>query len=236
MDDGWRRGFADPDFEDEEPPAPRPRRDRDAPNGAPEPDAGAFSGADDSGAITVAVDRAGLVADVTVAHNWRYFITPPTLGHALLSAANNAIVELVADQVEHLDLDSIVVEVPTAPPAIPALNDSTLTEMADLLSRAGRDLETFRDQAESVMNATATAAGSNGRVMVTLARGRVVAVTADTRWASHVRYTEIQAEALGAFRAATRQLGDTDITTFQKPASLVRLQELVEGIARGALD
>jgi hypothetical protein len=234
-DDAWRRGFADPDFEDEEPPVRRPARGRDAPNAAPEPGPGAFRGADDSGAITVAVDHAGLVADVTVAPNWRDLITPAALGQALLTAAGNAIHEVVADRLEHLDLDSIVVGVPAAPPAMAVADyHSTLTEMADLLTRAGQDLETYRDRAESVLAATATAAGPNGKVTVTMASRRAVEVTADPHWASHVRYTEIRAEALGAFRAAARQLGDTDITTFQKPASLVRLHELVDRIARGA--
>jgi hypothetical protein len=225
--DDWRRGFADPDVEDEDPPARRP-----ASNRAPEPGPGAFTGADDSGAIAVAVDRAGVVADVTVARNWRDVITPPALGHALHTAADNAIRALVAGQTEHLDLDSVVVEMPTAPPAAPAFDESTLTEMVDLLNRAGRDLETFQAQAESVLTATATAAGPNNKVTVSLARGRVAEVTADPRWASHVRYTEIQSESLGAFRAARRQLGNTDIASFQKPASLVRLQELVDRIAR----
>jgi hypothetical protein len=227
-DDGWRRGFADPDLEDDAPPARRPTPDRD---GAPGP--GAFSGVDDSGVITVAVDRAGLVADVTVARNWREVITPPELGNALLTAADNAILGLVADEVERMDLDSMVLQVPTAPPVPAARNDSTLTEMVDLLNRAGRDLETYSGHLEAVLNTTATATGPNGRVTVGLARGRVVEVTADPRWASHVRYTEIRAEALGAFRAAARRLGDTDITIIQKPASLVRLQELVELLARG---
>lgn len=231
--DDWRRGFAEPDFEDEEPPA----RGRNAPNTSPEPGPGAFSGADDSGAITVAVDRAGRVVDVTIAQNWRNYITPRALGQALLTAAGNAIVELVAEHVEGLDLDPIIVKVPTAPTAIPSEDYySVLNEMADLLTRAGRDLEIYRDEAESVLNATATAAGPNGRVSVTVARGRVVEVTADSRWASHVRYTEIRSEALGAFRAAARQLGDTDITTVQKPASLARLQELVEHLAHGTRD
>jgi hypothetical protein len=224
-DDGWRRGFADPGFDDEDPPTRTPDRH------AAEPGHGAYSGVDDSGAVTVGVDRAGLVADVTVTRNWRDLITPSELGHALCTAANNAILELVAAEVEGMDLDSI--EVPAAPPVPPPMDDSTLTELVDLLNRAGRDLDTYRGQVESVVNATATAAGPNGRVTVGLASGRVTEVTADPRWASHVRYTEIRSEALGAFRAATRRLGDTDRTTIQKPASLVRLQELVESFARG---
>jgi hypothetical protein len=232
MDDAWRRGFAEPDFEDEEPPTRRPARDRAA---APEAGAGAFRGTDDSGAVAVAVDGAGLVADVTVAQNWRDYITPTALGQALLTAAANATQELVAERVKDLDLDAIVVEVPNAPPAIPARADyySMLDEMVDLLGRAGRDLETYRGEAESVLNATATAAGPNGRVTVTMSAGGIVEVTADSRWASHIRYTEIRSEALGAFRAAARQLGDTDLATVQKPASLVRLQELSDRIARG---
>ena len=223
-DDGWRRGFADPGFEDEDPATRTPDRH------APAPGPGAYSGVDDSGAVTVAVDGAGLVADVTVTRNWRDLVTPSELGHALLTAANNAILELVAAEVGRMDLDSI--EVPTAPPVPRPMDESTLTELADLLNRAGRDLDTYRGQVESVVNATATAAGPNGKVTVSLASGRVTEVTADPRWASHVRYTEIRSEALGAFHAATRRLGDTDIT-IQKPASLVRLQELVESFARG---
>jgi hypothetical protein len=229
-EDAWRRGFAEPDFEDEEPP---PRR-RGTANASPEPGAGAFRGADDSGAVAVAVDRAGRVVDVTVTQNWRDHITPPALGQALLTAAGNAIAELVTELVAGLDLDSITVEVPTAPPVIPAEDyHSMVDEMTDLLTQAGRDLDTYRDEAEAVLNASATAAGPNGRVSVTMARGQVVEVTADARWASHIRYTEIASEALGAFRAAARQLGDTDITTVQKPASLARLEQLADRIARG---
>ncbi len=239
-DEAWHRGFADPDLEDEDPPARGRTPDLNPPNGArdgaPAPGPGAFSGVDDSGVVTVTVDRASLVTDVAVVQHWRDFIAPGELGHALLTAANAAIHELVADQLAHLDLDSIVPKAPAVPTVTPARDDSMLTEMLDLMSRFDRDIETYRGQLESMVRATATAAGPNGRVRVSLGGGRVVEVTADPRWAARARHTEIRFEALGAFRAATRQLGNIDITTVQKPASLMRLQELVEHLAHSTRD
>lgn len=234
-DDAWRRGFADPDVEDEDPPARRRTPDRTPPGDAPTSGPGAFGGVDDTGAVTVTVDHAGLVADVAITRNWRASIAASALGHALVTAANNAILELVADQLEHLDLASLVPAMPTAEP-VTRPDDSMLTEMLDLMSRFDRDLETYRGQLESLVRATATAAGPNDKVTVSLGRGRIVEVTADVHWAARARYTEIRYEALGAFRAATRQLGNTDITSVQKPASLVRLQELAEHLMRGTRD
>ncbi|MET0234201.1 MAG: hypothetical protein ABW224_06165 [Kibdelosporangium sp.] len=239
-DEAWHRGFADPDLEDEDPPARARRPGRDSPNGGRDgisaPGPGAFSGVDDRGVVTVTVDRAGLVADVAVVQRWREFITPQELGHALLTASNEAIHVLVADQLAHLDLDSIVPKAPAVAPAAPALDDSMLTEMADLISRFDGDIETYSSQLESMVRATATASGPNGKVRVSLGGGRVVDVTADSRWAARARHTEIRFEAVGAFRTATRQLGSIDVTTVQKPASLVRLQELVEHLAHGTRD
>jgi hypothetical protein len=51
-------------------------------------------------------------------------------------------------------------------------------------------------------------------------------VVVDPRWAARVRYTEIRAEALGAFHAATRELGNPDPNSIPEPASIARLREL----------
>jgi hypothetical protein len=68
--------------------------------------------------------------------------------------------------------------------------------------------------------------------MVTMTPGRVADVTADTRWATRARYTEIRVEALGALRAANRKLGNPDPSSVPEPASITRLRELSRELAR----
>jgi hypothetical protein len=85
------------------------------------------------------------------------------------------------------------------------------------------------------VNLAATASGPNGRVTVTMTHGHVAEVTADPRWASHSRHTEIRAEALQAFQAAARELGKPDPAAVPLPSSLARLRELSEALRRGTV-
>jgi hypothetical protein len=221
-DDDWRRGFAEPDLDDEEP--PRPRK---PPASAPaEAGAGVFAGTDDRGVITVTVDRSGLVADVVIPPIWRDTVGPRELGQALLTAANNALTNHLADRVDHLDLD------PDVPANAGVVEGLVMSEMADLFARFDRDLEFYRDQLSAAVNVTASRSGPNGRVRVTMTPGRVTEVSADVWWAGQARYTEIRAEALKAFQAATRDLGNPDPSAVPVPTTLARLQELAGELAR----
>jgi hypothetical protein len=223
--DDWRRGFAEPDLEDEEPP-----RRRKPPAAAPaQAGAGVFGGADDHGVITVTVDRSGLVADVLMPPTWRDTLEPRELGHALLTAANKALNSHLADHIEHLDLD------PDVAAPTPTSDSLVMSEVADLFARFDRDLEFYRDQLDAAVNVTASASGPNGRVRVTMTPGRVTDVSADARWAARARYTEIRAEALKAFQAATRDLGNPNPSAVPVPATLARLQELAGQLRRGDL-
>lgn len=219
----WRRGFAEPDLEEESPPL------RTA---APEPGNAAFEGSDDHGVIKVMVDESGAVADVVVPRTWRESIAPGELGRALLTAANNAQTRWLADMIEHIDLEPGM-PVFSRADAVDAGGDpssgvarSLVNEIRELFATFDRDLEVYREQLEKATNRTAEARGSNGRIQVAMTSGEVSRVTADTRWATSARYTEIRTEALGAFQAAGRQLAGADPSAVRPPASLARLQEL----------
>jgi hypothetical protein len=224
-DEAWRRGFAEPDVEDEDPSARERAPHRISPTDASRSRPGAFAGVDDKGAVMVTVDHVGLVADVAINANWRAGISESELGRALLTAVNNATYELVADRFQRLNAASPLPATPTAP-IVSRPDHSMLPEMLDLISRFDHDIGSYCGRLESMVHATATATGPNGKVTVSLDRGRVVEVTADARWAARTGYTEIRYEALGAFRAVTLKVGNTDISSVQKAASLVRLEEL----------
>jgi hypothetical protein len=216
-DDGWRRGFAEPDPDEDDPPRNASRQP------AVTVGAGVFEGVDDHGVIRVTVDRSGLVADVVVAPTWRDTIGPRELGHALLTAANNALLSHLADAIErNPESPSPDTVAPTTllPPGL------AMSEAADLLNRFDRDFEAYRRQLEEAVTFTATASGPNGRVTVTMSQGLVAEVTADPRWASHIRHTAIRAEARQAFQSATQEIGRTDPAAVPLPPSLSRLREL----------
>ncbi|HEU5475624.1 MAG TPA: hypothetical protein VFV67_33700 [Actinophytocola sp.] len=220
-DDGWHRGFAEPDLGDEDRPPPTPRS---------KPGTTGFTGADDRDVITVTVDGTGVVADVGVPPNWRDWIGPRELGQALLTAANNALSGWLGDMIERTDLEPGL-STTTRADALDAGGDPSsavarnlMAEIGELFATVDRDLAAYREQLVRAANVTAEAKGSNGRIHVTMAPGSVSAVTVDSRWATSARYTEIRAEALGAFRAAGRQLDGAG--TVSVPASLARIQEL----------
>ncbi len=192
-----------------------------------------FGGVDDRGVITVTVDRSGLVADVLVPPTWRDAVGPRELGQAMLTAANNALTSHLADLIEHMDLDPDVTRKAGDNPPTQESEGLVMSEVADLLARFDRDLETYRDQLNAAVNVTATGSGPNGRVRVTMTPGRVTEVSADSRWAAQARYTEIRAEALKAFQSATRDLGNPDPSAVPVPTTLARLQELAGELARG---
>jgi hypothetical protein len=224
--DDWRRGFGEPDLEDEVP--------RSVAVSPPSPvsTAGVFEGADDHGVVKVVVDGSGLVADVVLPRTWRERVAPGGLGQALLTAANNALSGWVADMFEHMDLGSDTPRIARAD-AVDAGRDPSgrvardlVDEIRELFATFDRDLEDYRDQLEKAAGHVAEGCGSNSRIHVSMTPGQVSRVTADVRWAAHARYTEIRAEALGAFQAAGQQLAGADPGTVPLPASLARLREL----------
>ncbi|HEU5475647.1 MAG TPA: hypothetical protein VFV67_33815 [Actinophytocola sp.] len=224
-DEGWRRGFAEPDFEEDEgrrggARAAAARSDVD------DVGPGVFEGVDDHGVITVTVDRSGRVADVVVPPTWRGggALEPRELGHALCTAANNALLSQLADTLRRLDAGPVA---PKRTSLVPP--EVSMSEVADLFNRFERDFETYRTRLEEALNVTGVGTGPNGRVTVTMEPGRVVEVTADPRWASHSRHTEIRAEALRAFRSAVAKLGNPDPNAVPLPPSLARLRELARG-------
>lgn len=222
----WHLGFAEPDQEVEAP--------RSVAVSPPSPAAtvGVFGGTDDQGVVQVMVDGSGAVADVVLARAWRERVAPRELGHALLTAANNALSDWLANTIEHLDLEPGTPEVSRAD-AVDAGGDPSsrvtrdlVNEIRELFATFDRDLDGYRDQLRKATSRTAEGYGSNSRIHVSMAPGQVSRVTADIRWAAAARYTEIRAEALGAFQAAGRQLAGADPSTVPLPASLARLREL----------
>jgi hypothetical protein len=233
-DDGWRRGFAEPDLEDEDPPVtsgPPILSRTDSEVG--KVGVGVFKGIDDRGVITVTVDRSGQVAEVVVAPTWRDTVGAPELGSALLTAANNALTSHLADKIEQMGLDADDAWQTGGTPSSHVPQRLNMREVADLLAVFDRDLQAYRDQLDAAVNVTGTATGPNGRVRVTMTPGRVAEVTADPRWASYARYTEIRFEARTAFQTATQRLGNTDPSAVPVPKSIARLRELAGELARG---
>lgn len=191
-----------------------------------------FEGVAGPGVVKVVVDGSGAVVDVVLLPTWRKRIAPGDLGQALHTAATDALSGWLAHVIEHVDLEP---GTPRAvrPDAVDAGGDPSsevtrnlVNEIRELFAVFDRDLERYRDQLEKATSRTAEAYGSNGRIHVSMARGQVSRVTADPRWATYARYTEIRAEALGAFRAAGRQLARADPSAVRLPASLARLREL----------
>lgn len=191
-----------------------------------------FEGVAGPGVVKVVVDGSGAVVDVVLLPTWRERIGPGELGQALLAAANNALSGWLANVVEHLDLEPARPGVARAD-AVDAGGDPSsevawnlVNEIRELFATFDRDLERYRDQLEKVTSRAAEAHGGSGRIHVSMVPGQVSRVTADLRWATYARYTEVRAEALSAFRAAGRQLAEADPGSVPLPASLARLRDL----------
>lgn len=190
-----------------------------------------FNGTDDTGAVTVTVDRAGLVTDVVLASGWRAKLRPEALDHAMSTAANQALTGRLA----HEHSEPPPPRTPTArqdarnaggDPSSQVARDM-VTEIAGLLADFPRDLELYRADLAAAAAATATARGALGKIEVRMSHGRVEAVTVDLRWLDSAENAAIRAEALCALTAAGRHLADADPRLLAPPASIARLWRLV---------
>jgi hypothetical protein len=180
-------------------------------------------------AVTVLVDERGVVTDVGIPAGWHRAMRPRELGPALLAAANTAIANRVAEQVELVDLDdpAPVFTTRDAPSAdgdpTSAVAEDLVTEVLDLFSRYDAELATYAAQVRAATTTTNRGESGSGRVVVMFASGQVSAVDIDTTWAAGARHTEIRSEVLSAFQAAQRQARSA---TIPLPPSIARLQEL----------
>jgi hypothetical protein len=209
--DEWRRGFAEPDLGDADPRHP-----------TTDPSEVRFEGSDDHGVITVVVDGSGAVANVVIPANWKATVAPDELGAALRTAANNAFFGWLAGELGDADLE----QQPAAPDP-PAQAAANMAEVDDLIAQFDRDFRIYRERLRAAaVTATATSRGINGKIEVTMQPRHVSAVSVDPRWLRGVRYTEVRAEALAAFRAACRQAGTGIPDTVPMPASIARICEL----------
>ena len=222
-EEDWRRRFTEWDL-DEEDDQPRPA--------VVKPDPAPAEETHEPRPIQVVLDESGAVRDVVIPENWRETTSPRELGPALLDAANRALGNVVAAQVEAFDLGSApeqpVVARKDAPDAggdpTSPIAEALVNEALDLFSRYDRDLKAYAAQVRRAATATSRGAGGNGRIVVTMTGGRITGVEADPRWAVTARYTEVRVEALSAFRAAGR--GSAATRSIALPASITRLQEL----------
>lgn len=223
--DDWRRRFTQWDAGEDD---YRPRRAARVPQSQPVESAG------DGAAIAVIVDERCVVSDVVILPRWRDAVHPRDLGQQLREAANKAIADQVAGQLEQFDLNAPKMSPmfayrrapsaggdPTSPVA-----ESLVNEVLDLFSRFDAELDAYAAQTRQVATASNRGEGTNGRIIVTISAGQVSEVDVDDRWASVVGHTEISAEALSAFQAASRQAASRGANGIPVPPSIARLQEL----------
>lgn len=193
-----------------------------------------FTGTDDTGAVSVVVDRRGMVADVVIAANWRERLHPRELGLAMCTAANEALSDRLADEIEHLDFEPEFRPVPRhdardagGDPASVVARELQ-AEVAELLVAYDRDVVTYQRELSEAVNATATARSRNGAVEVTMGHGRVVTVTIDPTWAKSAKDTHVRADTLAAFTAAGERLSTADPSAVTPPAAIARLTRLAK--------
>lgn len=196
----------------------------------PVEDSDGFEGTDDTGAITVVVDRSGAVTDVVVAQSWRTKVHPHDLGRALRTAANEALTSRLADELAHPDLEPKPEPRKDArdahgSPSSPVAQELR-AEIAGLLAEFERDLETYRRELGEAVDATASARGPKGAVEATMGHGHALQVEVNPSWAKSARHTDVRTEALGAFRAASQRLARVSPRAVTPPASMARLQAL----------
>jgi hypothetical protein len=186
-----------------------------------------FTGTDDTGVVTVVVDRGGAVTDVVIAPIWRDKVQ---LGPALCTAANAALAARLTDQFEHLDTEFTPVVRQDArdgggDPDGPVARELQ-AEVAELLVAFDREVVTYRRELSAAVNATAAARSRTGAIEVTMGHGRVITVTVESSWAKSASRTRIRVEALGAFTAAGQQLAAVDPSAVTPPAAMARLARL----------
>ncbi|MEU6155933.1 hypothetical protein ABZ816_38730 [Actinosynnema sp. NPDC047251] len=136
--------------------------------------------------VTVTVDEAAEIRDVSLDRGWRRLVDPRRLGDATLAAANEATMRALAKQVEQPP------ESPDAP-APPPYRPITPQDAVRLLDEVAADLTAFtRRLAEATGPVSVESQG--GHVHGTSHGGRVTALKVDPQWVNQARDSELIAE------------------------------------------
>lgn len=148
---------------------------------------------DDGPAVTVSVTEVGAVTSVVLAASWRRSVDPRELHSEVLSAANSAMMQALANQVGQAE-QTQGASTSGAPTGIPDTSPLSKHDVLRLVDAVSADLNRFTEQLSTRVEQTVSAESSGGHVRGSAQRGQILDVWIDSRWASSARNSEIELE------------------------------------------
>ncbi|MCO1581352.1 YbaB/EbfC family nucleoid-associated protein [Crossiella sp. SN42] len=219
MSDVERWGFEDADDWE-----PTPKRPLTPEPSVAEPDG--ITGQDADRVVTVSVGPMGEVLSVRLAADWRRSVDPRALQGSVLTAANNAVMQALAKQVEQTE-QTDVQPWPT-PTAQPETTPLTTDAAFRLLDEVDAELATLTGRLDAVLNQPIEAESAGGHVRGGAMNGQVSTLTVDPYWAGSARNPEIEGELTEVLRELHRRgTSDPDLTRWPTSPAITELTALV---------
>ncbi|MEO3927675.1 hypothetical protein ABGB07_27965 [Micromonosporaceae bacterium B7E4] len=206
-----------------------------------------WSGADDTGMVTVTVDATGRIVEIGIEPEWRRRVGTDELGDAVRGAAERAGQARLADWAASFARQA---PVPGAHPGpMPPLRESVayrlheatrggmtsaegrlaLRELRSLLTSVRRAVDDVSAQVRGQADATYTGRNGSGDVAVTVTgAGAVTRVGYHRHWLAEATGQWIGRETLTACRAAYQEAADNSVEALLARGAMGEVRELAE--------
>jgi hypothetical protein len=191
----------------------------------PEPDGPA--GRDEDSVVTVTVSPEGEIRQVRLTEDWKTKVDPRGLHSNVLTAANAATIEALAQRAREVQQ--------TAPPRPPADADETPLTARDVLrleDAVRGELEQFSARMSPAGTGVVTAESSGSHVRGTAQGGRYLSLDLDATWASIARNAEVESELLDVLRTLHRRSAPSDFAPQPQGPAYTELMGLLADPAR----
>jgi DNA-binding protein YbaB len=200
---------------------------------------GPTTGSDESGTVTVDLDRDGNVAAVRVDADWRQHHTPEELSAAVLAAMGRAVGDRMGTWAQTF-VESAETHPERATRPLPVQDDfaARVTEAAgghldeaalvELIGNLDAALEEANQAMERLANANYSARSTSGHVRARChVSGQVLDLAYDQRWLETAHSFNIGRETTEAVTRAHREATATSLQAALEASSLGRLQKIL---------
>ncbi|WP_372672107.1 hypothetical protein [Amycolatopsis kentuckyensis] len=191
----------------------------------PEPDGPA--GRDEDSVVTVTVSPGGEVRQVRLAEDWKSKVDPRGLHSSVLTAANAATIDALAQRAREVQENPL-----PRPPADADETPLTAQDVLRLEDAVRAELEQFSTRMSAAGTGVVTAESSGGHVSGSARSGRYLGLDLDATWASIARNAEVESELLDVLRTLHRRSAPSDFAPQPQSPAYTELMGLLADPAR----
>ncbi|MGP4019340.1 hypothetical protein [Saccharopolyspora sp. 5N708] len=180
---------------------------------------------DDAPVVIVHVSETGEVTSVALASSWRRSVDPRELHTSVLSAANAATMQVLANRIEGTAETSAVPASGTTAD-VPDTSPLGKEDVMRLLDAVSADLNDFIEQLSTRVEQIVSIRSSGGHVQGSARSGQILALRIDSGWASSARKSEIELELTEVLKQLGEQSSPGELAQGPRSRAIDELQAL----------